>query len=162
MISIFEIKKFKKFFDLIITSHVIEHLSNPKMFLNKIKGSLKRNGLIFIEVPCNDYLFKPFDEPHLLFFDKKSIKKLTEDFELLKISYHGKLISEIGSLKDLLISKLIRRMNSFKIPYYSAQNKELRKILKNNFLINVMVPHKAHIENENPSWWLRVVIKKNK
>jgi len=160
LISISEIKNLNSYFDFIIISHVIEHLPNPNYFLNKIKFSLKKNGLIFIEVPCKDYLFKSFDEPHLLFFDKKSIKKLTKDFKLVKISYHGKLISEIGSFKDLIFSKLIRRMNSLRIPYYTKENKELKRILKNNFLVNVMFPHQAHIENENPSWWLRVIIKK--
>jgi len=80
----------------------------------------------------------------------------------MKISYHGKFIREIGSLKEFFFSKLIRIMNILRIPYYHKGNKELKIILKNNFLVNVMIPFKAHIENDNPSWWLRVVIKKNK
>ena len=159
LISISQIKKFEKLFDLIIVSHVLEHVSNPMNFIGLLKTLLKKNGIMFIEVPCKDYLFKPFYEPHLLFFDKISIKKLVKDFKLMKISYHGRLIREIGSLKELFFSKLIRIMNILRIPYYHIGNKELKKILKDNFLVNVMIPHKAHIENDDPSWWLRVVIK---
>jgi len=157
-----EIDNFEKSFDLVIISHVLEHVSNPNKFINLVRKSLIKNGIIFIEVPCQDYLFKPFYEPHLLFFDKISMKKLVKDFKLMKISYHGRLIREIGSLKEMFFSKLIRIMNILRIPYHHFGNRDLKKILKDNFLVNVMIPHKAHIENDGPSWWLRVIIKKNK
>ena len=159
LISISQLKKLKKLFDLIIVSHVLEHVSNPMNFIGLLKTVIKKNGIMFIEVPCKDYLFKPLYEPHLLFFDKISMKKLVKDFKLMKISYHGRLIREIGSFKELFFSKLIRIMNILRIPYYHIGNKELKKILNDNFLVNVMLPHKAHIENDDPSWWLRVVIK---
>tara|TARA_B100001175_G_scaffold311997_1_gene317269 strand:+ start:1833 stop:2624 length:792 start_codon:yes stop_codon:yes gene_type:complete len=155
-----KIDEFENSFDLVIMSHVLEHVSNPKKFIGLLRKSLVKNGIMFIEVPCKDYLFKPFYEPHLLFFDKISMKKLVKDFKLMKISYHGRLIREIGSLKELFFSKLVRIMNVLGIPYYYIGNKELKKILKDNFLVNVMIPHKAHHENYDPSWWLRVVIKK--
>tara|TARA_B100000945_G_C20402801_1_gene608297 strand:- start:1228 stop:2022 length:795 start_codon:yes stop_codon:yes gene_type:complete len=157
-----KIDKFQNTFDLVIISHVLEHVSNPNKFIDLLRNSLVKNGLMFIEVPCKDYLFKPYYEPHLLFFDKISMKKLVKDFKLMKISYHGKLIREIGSLKELFFSNLIRIMNVLRIPYHYFGNRELKKILKDNFLVNVMIPHKAHIENEDPSWWLRVIIKKYK
>tara|TARA_B100001173_G_C15966481_1_gene538023 strand:- start:511 stop:1299 length:789 start_codon:yes stop_codon:yes gene_type:complete len=157
-----KIDEFQNTFDLVIISHVLEHVSNPNKFIDLLRESLVKNGIMFIEVPCKDYLFKPFYEPHLLFFDKISMKKLVKDFKLMKISYHGKLIKEIGSLKELFFSKLIRIMNILRIPYHYFGNRELKKILKDNFLVNVMNPHKAHVENDYPSWWLRVIIKKYK
>ena len=155
-----KIDKFQNTFDLVIISHVLEHVANPNKFIDLLRKSLVKNGIMFIEVPCKDYLFKPFYEPHLLFFEKISMKKLVKDFKLMKISYHGRLIREIGSFKELFYSKLIRIMNILRIPYYHEGNKELKKILNDNFLVNVMLPHKAHIENDDPSWWLRVLIKK--
>ena len=154
-----KIDKFQNTFDLVIISHVLEHVANPNKFIDLLRKSLVKNGIMFIEVPCKDYIFKPFYEPHLLFFEKISMKKLVKDFKLMKISYHGRLIREIGSFKELFFSKVIRIMNILRIPYYHIGNKELKKILNDNFLVNVMLPHKAHIENDNPSWWLRVVIK---
>jgi 2-polyprenyl-3-methyl-5-hydroxy-6-metoxy-1,4-benzoquinol methylase len=38
-------------FNLITSSHVLEHVINPVMFLHALKSRLHANGLIFIEVP---------------------------------------------------------------------------------------------------------------
>ena len=67
----FEIEENK--FDLIIFSHVLEHVDNPNIFLTNINKFLKKDGVIFMEVPCLDYLFKELLEPHLLFYDKKTL-----------------------------------------------------------------------------------------
>jgi SAM-dependent methyltransferase len=45
------LKKIKKNFDILILSHVLEHLDNPYDFLNKIKNKFKK---IYIEIPDND------------------------------------------------------------------------------------------------------------
>ncbi|WP_414550945.1 class I SAM-dependent methyltransferase [Anabaena sp. CCY 0017] len=44
----------KNHFDLICSSHVLEHISHPIEHLNLVKKSLKKNGLLFMEVP-NEY-----------------------------------------------------------------------------------------------------------
>jgi 2-polyprenyl-3-methyl-5-hydroxy-6-metoxy-1,4-benzoquinol methylase len=54
--------------DLVILSHVLEHVTDPRGLLEKIRASLKPFGLVFIEVPCQDFTHKRVDEPHLLFF----------------------------------------------------------------------------------------------
>lgn len=38
-------------FDLIILSHVLEHIVNPSYFLEKLSTHLNNNGIIYIEVP---------------------------------------------------------------------------------------------------------------
>lgn len=67
----FQYSSFKEippnYFDLIVVSHVLEHTNDPKRFLKELSSSLKNVGFIFIEVPCQDYLFKDKEEPHLLF-----------------------------------------------------------------------------------------------
>jgi len=83
--------------DVVILSHVLEHLANPKEVLGQIHRSLAKNGLLFIEVPCQDYLHKSVDEPHLLFFDKEPMKKLLRilGFRELSLSYHGRTIQNL-------------------------------------------------------------------
>jgi 2-polyprenyl-3-methyl-5-hydroxy-6-metoxy-1,4-benzoquinol methylase len=55
--SIEQIKSNEKF-DLIILSHVLEHLLNPSVFLKKIKNILSDNGILYIEVPSLEAILK--------------------------------------------------------------------------------------------------------
>jgi len=56
-------------FNLIVISHVIEHLINADEFIQQAKQHLtKNNQLIFIEVPNNDYRYKKDVHGHVLFF----------------------------------------------------------------------------------------------
>jgi 2-polyprenyl-3-methyl-5-hydroxy-6-metoxy-1,4-benzoquinol methylase len=55
--SIEQIKSNEKF-DLIILSHVLEHLLNPSVFLKKIKSILSDNGILYIEVPSLEGILK--------------------------------------------------------------------------------------------------------
>ncbi|TAL66345.1 MAG: class I SAM-dependent methyltransferase, partial [Legionella sp.] len=77
--------------DLIVMSHVLEHVTDPIQFLTTSTQNLRKGGAIFIEVPCRDYEHKPLDEPHLLFFDKEPMRLLLQQlgFNNIQISYHG-------------------------------------------------------------------------
>ena len=55
--------------DMVVISHVLEHVTNPADFLQFATSKLKKGGVLFIEVPCQDWKHKPLDEPHLLFSD---------------------------------------------------------------------------------------------
>ncbi len=61
--------------DLILSSHSLEHMSDPKIFFSKVEKILPKRGYLFIEVPnCpftpNLYLQHSYDSPHLLFLMK--------------------------------------------------------------------------------------------
>lgn len=71
--------------DLILASHSLEHMSDPKSFFTKIKQILPLGGKLFIEVPnCpltpDLYLQRCYDSPHLLFFNEDTLKHIIEDF----------------------------------------------------------------------------------
>ena len=81
-----------KKFDLIVTTHSLEHLPDINSIFSKFKEMLNPNGLIFFEVPnCSDEYWngRPYDGPHLLFYTKKSIEILAEThgFKFLNFSY---------------------------------------------------------------------------
>ena len=42
------------FFDAVVLNMVLEHVDNPRMFISEINRVLKKNGLLFIEVPNMD------------------------------------------------------------------------------------------------------------
>lgn len=63
-------------FDLLLLSHVVEHLPNIQKSLKKLTKVLKPGGIAFIEIPnCDSDTFDlEFDhESHLNFFSKQSI-----------------------------------------------------------------------------------------
>lgn len=61
-------------YDLIILSHVIEHLRNPLTVLEKTKKYLADEGMLYIEVPYRNDKNSPIIEGHLFFFEKNSLE----------------------------------------------------------------------------------------
>ena len=78
-------------FNLVVLSHVLEHLNDPKGIISSAAGRMFPGGLIFIDLPNRDYLFKKDIFPHVLFFSGKSLEKLLTDmgFEVEFIEYFG-------------------------------------------------------------------------
>lgn len=82
-------------FDVIVLSHILEHISTPNEFLGMIKGYLRKpNGCIYIEVPNQDFRFKSRNEPHVLFYSPESIKIIltNQRLEITKIETCGQPI----------------------------------------------------------------------
>ena len=65
-------------YDLVFMNQVLEHVPDPLGFLVSVEKILKPEGYVYIDVPYKDYLFKPSVEPHLLFWNKKSVSVLLE------------------------------------------------------------------------------------
>ena len=148
-------------FDMVIMSHVLEHVSNPREFLNTYLKKLKKGGVLFIEVPCNDWMHKNIDEPHLLFFSKKSLEYLLKNEQLseIQLNYYGKSINELA--RENRVSQIWQKIR-FKlinlgliIPFAALQDEiysYLEPIEK-----AAIKPHKAYIESKDQAWWLRAL-----
>lgn len=121
-----EIEKLDTKFDLIITTHSLEHLKDLNI-LNKFHEILKPGGLVFFEIPnCPEEYFsgRPYDGPHLLFYTKKSIKKIGEkfNFDIVRID-----TSSYSFVEDYKLQKESQDR------YYNIQSGiifNLKKILK--------------------------------
>ena len=147
--------------DLIVISHVLEHVSDPISFLNRVTRNLKKGGVLFIEVPCSDYLHKKLHEPHLLFFDKPPMRALLEKifFENIELSYHGEKISNLikKSKFKWFINAVKYKLMSFGIIFpFSFKFKGMELINDSRERASVS-SFKAHKENTHPSWWLRAI-----
>lgn len=149
-------------YDLVVISHVLEHTSNPVAFIANCTKLLSPGGILFIEVPCNDYEHKESDEPHLLFFDKGPMQLLfaKTGFDRIQVSYHGNTITDLKKIKpghlgfmqrvrNVLLRKGIISPFSTKEPGLEGVDNPLERV--------VIKPFKAHIEQTEPAWWLRAI-----
>ena len=157
-----DIKNYDNYFDIIVISHVLEHVSDPVNFLKCYLPMLKKKGHLFIEVPCKDWDHKNEDEPHLLFFDKKSMIRLAEKLkiEIVFLGYFGTKIKHLKNPLHKLVKKIREKLFYKNINFYHSQKRKLRRMLDSNLEANLLINYSAHIEQNEPSWWLRVIIKK--
>ncbi|WP_425314059.1 class I SAM-dependent methyltransferase [Shewanella dokdonensis] len=79
-------------FELIIATHVLEHLYNPKIVLEKISKNLTEDGYLLIEVPLweKEYLqpIGVLSFEHLNYFCEKSLTSIVETsgYQILHLS----------------------------------------------------------------------------
>ena len=153
-------------FDLVVISHVLEHTADPRAFIHDCTKQLSDGGVLFIEVPCRDFEHKELDEPHLLFFDKGPIGLFlqTSGFGSIQTSYHGNTITDLkhthpfykkiaGKLRNRLLGKgVLFPFSGFEKGLEEVSDPLERACVK---------PFKAHVEQKQPSWWLRAISIKN-
>jgi len=82
-------------YDVIIISHVMEHICNLKDAVLNLKNLVSENGFIYVEVPdasrYNEHFIVPyyfFDCEHINHFDKNSLSNLIsdKDFQLINVN----------------------------------------------------------------------------
>ncbi len=83
-------------YDLIILSHVLEHVDQPVPFLERLKSLLAPGGSIFIEVPriVASTEDRVFQLGHVLYFDSKSLANV--------LSRVGLSIQKLEDRRDVL------------------------------------------------------------
>lgn len=89
-------------FDVIVLSHVLEHLSDPSVMLRQVTQKLSADGLLFIEVPNKDYRFKKYLFPHVLFFDSRSLRSIIEKngLSIDVLEGYGRSVPDSGTFKS--------------------------------------------------------------
>ena len=149
-------------FDLVVISHVLEHTSHPAEFISDCTKLLSPGGILFIEVPCKDYEHKALDEPHLLFFDKKPMQLFLakSGFTNILTSYHGNTIADLKKSPSLY-KKILEKIRNFLLGkgiLFPFSGSEVGLEGVNNALERACIkPFKAHVEQNQPSWWLRAI-----
>ena len=111
-----DLNEIDKTYDLVISSHSLEHVSNILEDIGIIAKVLRPNGYFFLEVPnANDIYFKCYrtDIPHTYFFNKESIQGLAEHFNLKVLD-----IGEFGPNKEEFMAK----------DYFTIEEKNIRKV----------------------------------
>ena len=78
-------------FDLITAAHVLEHLPNPKLYLEKLLEQwLAPGGIMMLEVP-NLFFHECFELSHLFSYHKGTLRSMLQQsgFEVIRILEHG-------------------------------------------------------------------------
>jgi 2-polyprenyl-3-methyl-5-hydroxy-6-metoxy-1,4-benzoquinol methylase len=92
-------------YDLIFLNHVLEHVADPINFLKIISDKLKLGGIIYIESPNMDHVFKENVFPHTLFFSKRSLHSIAKKLGLTVLE-----ITSFGSkkaIKNTITNKIL-------------------------------------------------------
>ena len=121
--SIEEVLETNLKFDLISLCHVLEHIPEPRDFMNKVCSILSEDGSIFIEVPNMESRITSFEIAHPICLNLYSLNYLLENigFEIKKYWLHGqpsepnlnseKYLAIIAVRKDTIENK---KINEFK------------------------------------------------
>lgn len=161
LINGYQNKILNKKVDLVIISHVLEHSISPVAFLLSAIKNLKKGGLVFIEVPCLDYLYKSVNDPHLLFFDKQSLETCLKKIGLeeIVVTYHGDKIINI-KLFNYLKRVFVKLQRVTGVPFCygflgSWPNKRMLRLTHLEALSIVQTaPQKSQ---EKTARWLRAI-----
>ena len=159
---LFSTKLNKKIIDLVIISHVLEHTIDPAEFLLSKTKFLKKGGILFLDMPCEDYIYKKEFEPHTLFFNKNSLINLLErlNFKIINIDYYGDPhnLIKYGFTFNKIILKFTKILGiTSKLLFHRWPSQEKNLSYNEKLSLVATVPHKKSIK---PARWLRAIAKK--
>ena len=106
-------------YDLVILMRSLEHIHNPRFFLNQIIKKLNKNGLLFVSVPSLDSLlhssgpkkvniFKQLHFAHVYFFSKQSLSNLMASVGFSDV-YMNHYINSIWQKKNLQLNLVTQK-----------------------------------------------------
>ena len=135
--------------DLIISYYVLEHINQLDVFLSKINGLLKKNGLFIFEVP--DYLGSPaasLNEEHVNHFNDKCFFALAARYGFKNITHKEELVSRsygitavFKKISEVDIRLLNNNLETSKEIYETTPSKLIK--IKENY--NICLRNRAEI-----------------
>lgn len=145
--------------DAVIATHVLEHTLDPVGFLQHFTSILRPGGAVFIETPCRDHEYKSLHEPHVLFFEKSTLRRCFEMCGLRHISltYNGDVIPNLrcnGFIRKCLVKLEIKTGIPFHLllGQYWAKDQFFGLTYQQSLAI---VETSPHIEQDEPARWVR-------
>lgn len=122
-------------FNVIVCSHVLEHVVNPVSMLKQLRGFLKSNGVIYIEIPVEIWEGVPVQHDpvtHINYFTKESLRKaiVISGFKVDKIKYD---IQPYGNKYKRVAWAIISKDDALKTTFHHS-SKLTMQLLKPNRL----------------------------
>lgn len=131
-------------YDLLTSFHVIEHVENPNLFLQKCRDLLKDDGLLYLECPSIDRIYGDtvdyfFWYAHLNTFSKNTLSAFLfkNGFEILKLGWNKDFVSVIAKKTDDLLDPKVYYETDIGViknrvkNYNSSLKPKIRKVLRN-------------------------------
>jgi|SRR3989344_2045256 len=101
-----ELKRFKEnYFDVIIATHVLEHLPDPQKTITEIYRILKKGGICIVSVPLIEH-YHPNPKDYYR-FTWDSLNYLFKEFKKVEIYHHGNKIQSIWQILNIGVIKLM-------------------------------------------------------
>jgi 2-polyprenyl-3-methyl-5-hydroxy-6-metoxy-1,4-benzoquinol methylase len=143
-------------FNVIILSHILEHMTDPIEFALGLKSMLKKNGYFFIDIPNSDDLHVTQLESHLFVFNEKSLKRFIHEIDLTIVDFTI-LGQKLRKLKPSIFYRINKKILPKKIfqKYKVLRNKILIWFRRNKSLSDI---HKLHKTGKNRAFF-RVILK---
>jgi SAM-dependent methyltransferase len=98
-------------YDVIILFDVLEHIADEKAFLDAVRFHLKKDGMLYINVPALQGLFSRYDEAvgHLRRYDKAMMATLagSAGLEMVNMRYWGFSMLPLLSLRRAMVKNEI-------------------------------------------------------
>lgn len=110
-------------FDLITCCHVLEHVTQPSVFLKTLKDLLSEEGTIFIEVPNGGNNIFAMEFAHPLVFNLESISSLLQScgLAIVNCKIHGQPMYLDTACKNYL-TLTIKKSKEVTPPFYHRIN----------------------------------------
>jgi 2-polyprenyl-3-methyl-5-hydroxy-6-metoxy-1,4-benzoquinol methylase len=141
------------YFDLVTATHVIEHVADPKAFVEKVYQVLRSGGIFWFETPnigsLDAKLFKhhhwgAYHFPrHWYFFDVHSIKKLAQltGFEIEIIDFYPNAIFWFWTFHSMIVraNPKLRKLADWLFPAIDFQRDTMANFLRICFFCGIDV-----------------------
>jgi len=129
-----------KRFDLILARHVLEHLSDPGNLIETLKSMLKKNGIIYFEIPSPVYMInRGFSyylwEEHTSYFSVESLRRIFEKYKFN--SYFTTFDNGFEPIVSVIVTEKILKNKEYEDFKFSDVNLSIEKFKK------------KHLENKN-------------
>ncbi len=130
----------KKPFDIITFFDVLEHLENPRQYVNDLKKYLKKDGYVFVSIPNRDThpRFLPLDGDlpphHLTWWSKKSLYSLflSNGYKIKAYKTQGINPTDMAVWFDKLITDKLTFIARLKSGIQKATLQSKNKVKKKN------------------------------
>lgn len=124
-------------YDVVILSHVLEHVYDLQKTAENLKQLLNPNGIIYIEVPdasrYANYFVVPFyyfDCEHINHFDINALKNLFEDADFKCSTFNEREIKVSATTPYPAVSAVFRKEKQSNIPKINKTENVVQSIIK--------------------------------
>ena len=99
-------------FDAVVLFHVVEHLTQPQLLLNRLAGHLSKGGALLVETPnlddliaglCPNYRRFRWQRAHVSYFSPRGLRRVLEQSGYRRVEIYGLQRYGVGNMLHWLL-----------------------------------------------------------